>query len=220
MSGGGSLTKSGSGTLTLTGSNTYTGATTVSSGTLSVSSAYFADTSTVSVATGAVLNLSHGVTDIVGSLVLGGVVKPNGLYDSTTPGGFITGSGKIQVGAGVTGYASWKTANAGGQTANLDWDLDGVSNGVEYFFNAAAGFTATPQVVTSAGSVRTVTWPNGGNIPFTDYGTQFVVQTSIDLVTWQNVPAGDANLSNVSGSVTYTLTGTGKFFVRLKVTPN
>jgi hypothetical protein len=113
-------------------------------------------------------------------------------------------------------FASWASTNAGGQTANLDWDNDGVTNGVEYFMNAAPGFTSNPALVDS-----TVTWPNGGNIPSSAYGSQFVVQTSANLVNWIDVPSsGDANLVNTSGSVAYTLTGPGKNFVRLKVTPN
>ena len=60
--------------------------------------------------------------------------------------------------AGPT-FASWATENAGGQTANLDYDNDGVSNGVEFFMNASTGFTANPSFVGN-----TVTWTNGGNI--------------------------------------------------------
>ena len=116
----------------------------------------------------------------------------------------------------VDPYASWAADNAGGQTADLDYDNDGVTNGVEFFMNAAPGFTANPALVDS-----TVTWPNGGNIPSSAYGSQFVVQTSTDLVDWVDVPGtGDANLANISGSVSYTVTGSGKQFVRLKVTPN
>jgi hypothetical protein len=51
-------------------------------------------------------------------------------------------------------------------------------------------------------------------------GSQFVVQTSTDLASWTEVPGtGDANLVNTSSSVAYTLSGSGKKFVRLKVTP-
>jgi hypothetical protein len=116
-------------------------------------------------------------------------------------------------------YASWATANAGGQTANLDYDNDGVPNGVEYFMNAASGFTANPGLVGN-----TVTWPNGGNIPRTRYGTKFMVQTSSDLVTWEDVTDGDMdqNGTNTASSLSYTLdpaNNPGKQFVRLKVTP-
>jgi hypothetical protein len=68
---------------------------------------------------------------------------------------------------------------------------------------------------------NTVTWPNGGNIDSSAYGSEFVVQTSTDLVNWTDVPGtGDANLANASASVAYTVSGSGKQFVRLKVTPN
>jgi hypothetical protein len=81
--------------------------------------------------------------------------------------------------------------------------------------NAPAGFTANPCLVGNA-----VTWPNGGNILSSQYGTRFVVQTSANLVNWTDVPGTDPNLVNASGSVSYAVTGTGKQFVRLKVTPN
>jgi fibronectin-binding autotransporter adhesin len=119
---------------------------------------------------------------------------------------------------GVSGYAAWKGANAGGQNPDLDFDNDGVENGVEYFMNAAAGFTANPALNSS----NTITWPNGGNIPASAYGTQFVIQTSSDLSTWADVAAGSltANTNGPGGSLTYTLTGASPRFVRLKVTPN
>jgi hypothetical protein len=109
-------------------------------------------------------------------------------------------------------YAPWAAVNAGDQPANLDWDNDGVPNGVEFFMNAAPGFTANPAVVGGM-----VTWPNGGNMPSSAYGTVFVVQTSTDLVNWTDVPGTDPKLVNTSGSISYTLTGTGKQFARLKV---
>jgi hypothetical protein len=121
---------------------------------------------------------------------------------------------------GMGAYAGWTTENAGGQAANLDWDNDGVPNGVEYFMNAAPGFTANPGFVGN-----TVTWTNGGIIPSSDYGIQFVVQTSSDLVTWDDVTEGDLdqNGTNTASSLSYTLdpvNNPGKQFVRLKVTPN
>jgi hypothetical protein len=126
----------------------------------------------------------------------------------------------VTVDAAASGYSTWTGTNAGGAAADVDTDNDGVPNGVEYFMNSATGFTANPPLVTTAG-VRTITWTNGGNIPSTAYGTQFVVQTSQVLGIWTTVLSGDPNLSNVSGAVSYTLpTGAGKIFVRLVVTPN
>ena len=112
------------------------------------------------------------------------------------------------------GYGSWKGTNAGGQAAGLDWDNDSVTNGIEYFMNAPAGFTANPTL----GVGNSITWTNGGNILSSAYGTQFVVQTSSDLVSWANVPVGELN-SNSDTTLTYTLTGANKRFVRLMVTP-
>lgn len=217
------VTKVGAGTLVLSGNNSYTGDTSVNAGTLSVtnnSATTFPDTSTVSIAATAVLDLPNAATDVVAALVINGTAVPNGVYDSSSPAttGYITGAGKLQVGAST--YAAWAALNAGGGQADGDSDLDGLPNGIEYFMNAAAGFTANPQVVT-VGGVSSITWPNGGNIPFTDYGTQFVVQTSADLTIWTDVPSTDGNLSNTSGAVTYTLpNGAGTIFVRLSVTPN
>ncbi|MEO5916221.1 MAG: autotransporter-associated beta strand repeat-containing protein [Luteolibacter sp.] len=208
------------GTISLTGVNTYTGNTTVNGGNLTVANTTttFADTSTVSIASGAHLNLPNAVTDTVAGLTINGSILPAGLYDQNSPqtSGYIFGAGKLQVGAS---YSSWASTNVNGDAANVDTDLDGVKNGIEYFMNSPAGFTANPAV--TAGPVRTITWLNGGNIPFGDYGTQFVVQTSVNLASWTNVLSGDASLNNTSGSVIYTLpNGAGAVFVRLVVTPN
>ena len=127
---------------------------------------------------------------------------------------FSESSGKLSL---SVSYANWAVSNAGGLTSDLDYDNDGVENGVEYFMNAPAGFTANP----SLDSSNKITWTNGGNIPSTDYGTQFVVETSPDLSTWTKILVGNSALQNVAGSVSYTLPpGAGKLFVRLVVTPN
>jgi len=120
----------------------------------------------------------------------------------------------------VTGYPGWAVTRGGGAAANVDSDLDGVTNGSEYFMGSVAGFTANPQVVTAVGPVRTVTWINGGNIPSSAYGTQFKVQTSADLTNWTDILVTDPNLNNSPASVIYTLPTASKVFVRLDVTPN
>jgi hypothetical protein len=96
------------------------------------------------------------------------------------------------------GYSSWATTNVGGQTAEFDYDNDGVSNGVEYFMNAAPGFTANPGLVGN-----TVTWPNGGKIPSSAYGSQFQVQKSTDLANWSAVASDDITLGNTAGALTW-----------------
>jgi hypothetical protein len=135
---------------------------------------------------------------------------------ANNPAGGLSGSSavaNIYLGTALT-YGSWATNNAGGQAANLDWDNDGVPNGVEFFMNAAPGFTSNPTL----DATNKVTWINGGKIPSADYGTQFVVQTSTDLAIWEDVTEG--NLDTNDGSLSYIVTGEGTQFVRLKVTPN
>jgi autotransporter-associated beta strand protein len=137
LSGPGSLTKQGAGTLTLSGTNTYAGNTTVSAGTLSLSAPYLSNSATVSIASGAVLNLAHNQVDQVASLILNGVSQPLGTYTSATPGGFITGTGSIQVtGAVASPYDTWMAGFPSIPVADRDPgddpDQDGAPNSVEF----------------------------------------------------------------------------------------
>lgn len=103
LTGTGGLQKLGGGTLTLTATSTYTGNTSVSVGELVVNNAFFGNSSTLTIATDATVNLAHGIEDIVGSLVVGATT-----YTTGTVGGFDTdaevklpqfsGLGKIRIG--------------------------------------------------------------------------------------------------------------------------
>ena len=141
LSGSGGLTKSGAGVLTLSGTNTYTGPTTVNGGTLSVSSAYFANAATITIASGAVLNLTHGLTDQVGGLKIGNITLPVGIYDATTHPGVITGSGKLQVIITASAYDTWIAGFPSIAPADrgpaADPDHDGSLNMVEFALGGA-----------------------------------------------------------------------------------
>jgi autotransporter-associated beta strand protein len=136
LSGPGSLTKTGSGTLTLSGQDLHTGGTSISSGILKVLSASLHDTAPTVIESGAVLNLAHTSTDTIGSLILAGVAKPPGIYDSSNSNGFITGTGKLLVSGSA--YSSWINGFfQGSLDPNLigfksDPDNDGISNGIEF----------------------------------------------------------------------------------------
>ena len=190
----------------------------VNAGVLAVDGDALVDTGKLVIATGAKVEPTG--TELVASLFFDGVAHATGTWGATGSGAAhiddtrFSGTGVVQVGA-ASGYDAWADANAGGQTAEQDFDGDGVANGIEYFMNAAAGFTANPQVVNGV-----ITWPNGSNIASSAYGTQFVVKTSTNLTQWDPVLIGNPNLSNSAGSVAYTLpTGAGKIFIRLEVTP-
>ena len=212
ISGTGSLTKTGAGTLTLGGTVAYTGNTTVEAGTLVVATntaATFDDASTVTIAAGAVLNLPNAATDIVGSLVVNGTPLANGVYDAAHPAttGYLTGPGKIQV--GLPGYAGWAATNAGGQAADLDYDNDGVKNGVEYFMGETGStFTANPGIVDGK-----VTWPKSA-----EFTGSYAVETSPDLATWTPTTEGVTD-TGTSVEFNFLPLDDGRRFVRLSVTP-
>lgn len=122
---------------------------------------------------------------------------------------FTQATGVLTVQAAASGYASWAATNAGGQTADLDYDNDGVANGVEFFMGATgSSFTSNPPVV---GNV--VTWPKAAGFSGT-----YRVETSADLVNWTNVTGSAVDNGT---SVSYTLpTGNPKLFAHLVVIPN
>ena len=87
------------GTLILSNTgNTYNGNTTVDAGTLQIDSAFLASTSTVSIASGALMNLNYSGTDTVDALYLNGVAQANGVYGASSLGSsYFSGTGTLTV---------------------------------------------------------------------------------------------------------------------------
>jgi autotransporter-associated beta strand protein len=237
------LMKGGAGTFTLTGPNSYSGNTTVSQGTLSLgavnpgnenSSVHIADT-------GATLNLTFAGTDTVAKLFTGATERSPGTYGAVGAAApvigipQITGTGTLTVTSGPpAGYAGWALAVAGGQSADLDFDGDGVVNGVEYVL----GGTATSNDLAKLPAVSTA----GGNMVFTfvrdqasiDGITALAIETSSNLADWTTTyPVADGAVTRNPGvsvtkdeppgydTVTLTLPvsdGLLRFF-RLRMTP-
>ena len=130
------ITKIGSGTWSLIGPSTYSGATTVNEGTLSLHQPSLHDAASVVIADGATLHLAFTGTDRVGSLIIDGQTKPDGVYNATTDPGFLTGTGSIRVGEAPQGFDTWAASfpfTPGLNDGPMDDpDGDGISNLLEY----------------------------------------------------------------------------------------
>lgn len=220
LSGPGSVVKSGTGTLTFTGTNAYTGDTTVSAGTLSLSQATLADTSTITIEAGAVLNLTHEGIDDVASLVLGGVEQEEGTYTAANSGGRITGSGSIRVSGivPVTGFAGFMDQfpglSAEDKAADADPDGDGIINLLEYALDGLNPTAPSTLPALASGGIsftkRALAVSNGDVI----YEIQSSPTLGADPSPWTTVtPDVDSETT-----ISYTLpTGPLKNFVRLRV---
>ena len=198
---GANLVKVGLGTLTLTGLNTYSGNTTVAAGTLSFSQPNFSYGSTVTVANGAVLNLNAAMTNVVTALVLNGVSKPNGVYNSGNSGGLITGSGSIQV--GITPDV-WTGALSSEWSVNVlsspyNWNYNGVF-ATNYTDGSAVLFDDTAANTTVDISLQNVL-PVG--VMFKNTNNSYTVQGSYGI-------AGTASLTK-NGTNTLTLLNPNAF---------
>lgn len=232
------LTKNLAGTLTLVGTHSYTGNTTVNGGSLSLDTAFFDDASTVTVASGATLNLTHNSTDVVAGLVLNNVNKPAGVYDNTNSGGLITGNGKIQV-IVADPYLAFVQgiANPADRGPNDDPDFDGISNAVEFVIggNPASGNDSSllptqTLVTTDVGNGSTDyikftfrrTDVSAYLAPTAEFDTDLVgtwttavngVAGVVVQTTDDDFPAGD----RVDVYIPRSLAAGGKLFARLKV---
>ncbi|MDR3459764.1 MAG: autotransporter-associated beta strand repeat-containing protein [Verrucomicrobiae bacterium] len=124
VGGSGALTKAGAGTLDLAGANTWTNNTTVSAGTLEFDHPLLTATNaSVSVSNSANLYLNFPATNQVAALILNGVSKNAGIYNSANSGGLISGSGGmlvVPIQTGPTGPAHL-TNSVSGSTLSLSW---------------------------------------------------------------------------------------------------
>jgi fibronectin-binding autotransporter adhesin len=247
----GNTTVSG-GMLALGAANALPDASPVSIGNATLNAATFTDTAgTLDVTSTAKINLGAGAAlafadssavnwtggslEITGTFVSGSSLRfgttAGGLTDDqllliTADGftGFDLNAGGYLIATEQLGFAAWQSANdtAGGPDA--DHDLDGVSNGIEFFLGGIAdttGFTSLPGVDEDGGTLS-VTWIRSGGYSGT-YGTDYWVETSDTLTgTWTQAAPGtgtnQADLTTVPGEVKYTFPAGTKNFVRLKVT--
>jgi autotransporter-associated beta strand protein len=109
------LTKNGSGTLTLSGNNTYTGATTVSAGTLSMTGVSGYKTTALSVASGATLGITMtGNATSVGANTAGTWTAFNSVSANITGAGVVALNGTNFISAGGSNGTMRTNLSAGG----------------------------------------------------------------------------------------------------------
>jgi autotransporter-associated beta strand protein len=242
----------GGGTLVLGAGNVLPDASPVTIGNGTLDAATFTDSAgTLDVTSGAKINLGAGaalafadssaVDWTGGSLeITGTFVSGSSLRFGTTAGGLTDDQLLLISATGYTafdldsngfltaseqlGFAAWQSANDTAGGLGADHDLDGVSNGVEFFLGGTAdttGFTALPGVDDDGGTLS-VTWIRSSDYSGT-YGTDYWVETSDTLTgTWTQAAPGtganQADLTTVPGEVKYTFPAGTKNFARLKVT--
>jgi autotransporter-associated beta strand protein len=140
----------------LAGTNSYTGSTTVGGGTLEIVLPTLAAGASVSIASGATLQLDFGSTNQVAALVLNGVNQPAGVYNSTTSPAFISGSGSLLVSPIATNPITI-AAVVNGNQYTLSWPSDhigwrlqaqtnSVSVGLSTNWATVPGSTTTNQI--------------------------------------------------------------------------
>ncbi len=210
ISGSGSLAKAGYGMLTLSGANTYTGATTISAGALALgANSVLADTTAVTVASGATFNLAN-FSDTVGSLAgtgdvtLGsGMLTVGGNNTSTTFAGVVSGSGSFtKIGSGtltLTGnntYTGATTISAGTLAGSGLPDATAVTVEGGATFNLANS-------IKSVGSLA-----GSGNVTL---GSGMLTVGSNNMsTTFAGVISGTGSLTK-TGTGTLTLTGANTY---------
>ncbi|GAC1030749.1 hypothetical protein thsps21_15760 [Pseudomonas sp. No.21] len=200
ITGSGALTKAGAGNLTLSGSgNTFSGATTISAGTLTVSGGdALASNTSVSVAAGATLALAGnealGNLSGAGSVTLGSFNLTSNQTADTTFSGGISGTGGVTF--NQTGAATYSTTLSGTNTysgstilANYGW----------LKLNGDASMADTNAVRVNGNSVLTLLSDQTvGSLASNN------ANASIQLGNYTLTAGGDNTSTSVSGAVSGT----------------
>ena len=233
-----SLTKTGAAQTTLA-DNHYTGNTTVNAGILSLGKETLGDSSTVAIVSAGAskLDLSHGQTDTIGSLLIDGVSQPVGVYGSTESGAPIiddahfSGTGRLNVTTTGSAYQAWAALNGiPGVSGAVDSDGDGIVNAIEFVLDGlplvpdANGLKPTISTAdpTYVDFVFRRTDESASSDPYVEYGSNLVGWTKAEPGV-NGVLINEANdffgtgVDKVTVRLPRTLASGQKLFARLAV---
>ena len=202
--GSGGLTKLGSGTIELDNANTYTGPTTISQGTLLLYGGSIADTSAITIAGGATLDVSQA-----GGLTLASPLTASSIGVSAA----INGAGTVDFGTQpiTLNYDGTNpalvvtnaTVNFNGQTITVN-TAQPLANGVYNIITSTSGTITTSGSFILAGTAGTGTIaPSGGNLQMTITGSSATV-----TATALSTPTATTSYGT-SSNITATVTGGG-----------
>ncbi len=213
ISGTGGLTKTGTGVMTLSGSNAYTGATTINAGALTLGAANrIADTSTLTVASGATFNLNN-FSETVGSIAGAGnitlgsaILTAGGDNTSTTYSGIANGTGGlIKTGTGMLTLSGANTYT-GLTTVSAGTLKYGANNALSSGALTVSG--GTFDVGTFADTIGAVTLTSGNITGTTGVltGTSYAMQSGT-----VSVILGGAGVLTKTTAGTVTLSGANTY---------
>ena len=226
------VVKKGAGTWALTNAgNAYTGNTSIEEGTLIVSAAKFADSSTIFIGPSAILNLPNAGTDTVAALVINGVSQPAGkTYGNASrvlpviATSAITGPGTLTIPGGPgTPYSTWADTFLPGNNVSDpagDNDKDGLVNQQEFAFGLSpiSGSSVNPILVQLDKTAGTFTYQRRAGTGLT---YKILTSTTLAAGSWtEDLTAGQsATPDGDNEAVVVTLTGAPltatKLFVRV-----
>ena len=201
------IVKDGTGKWILTGNNTYTGTTTVTAGTLSITNAHLSNIADVEIGPDATLNLNHELIDDVDGFFINGIPQVMGEWgsessDAPNKTARITGSGKLNVLSGPSSsdpYFAWINSFTGITVAadkekGADPDKDGMSNIVEFALDG------NPDSGAASGKFRS-------RIETVEGDQALVITLPVRAgAVFDNLPGPSADAT--AGNIIYTIAGT------------
>lgn len=213
------VTKSGSGNWKLSGASTYTGDTSVTGGTLTLTNPFLANAADVNLTSGATLNLIFAGNDTIDELRIDGVAQSAGSWGSlvssaTFKTALITGTGILNVSNGPAAqpYASWAAVfplSGANYPFDTNPDRDGIDNGFEWILggNPLADSASVLPVISSNATHLFLTFTRHDG---SESSSTLIAQWGTDLPgSWNDVPVGAVSSGPDGNGVTVTVTENG-----------